>query len=280
MYSLMILDLIPSLAFGIPGNYYFHGMRVDFVDSGTSVITNLALGIFSGHYLDTFLHELGHNLAFRYVCGRYGKISIHSNGEAFCIFSPSFWDKEPSDPLNTLISLAGPLAGSAFGVLRAVAIRQCLYWVHKRKNGAPLNRVQSIIFTILKIQNYMSVIFPVAELGILLWKYDTPPHLIVRGSDFMQIYHYSGVTGVILSTVLITSISALAIKIMRSDIPVEQPLRSKVYTSIMAAIDRARQATYEVNLIAMGVMKSAIDFVGSPLVVQMNAKRLGAPKNC
>lgn len=255
-------------------------MRVDFVDSGTYVITNLALGIFSGHYFDAFLHELGHNLAFKYVCGRYGRISIHSNGEAFCIFSPSFWDKEPSDPLNTLISLAGPLAGSTFGVLRAVAIRQCIYWVHKHRNGAPLNRMQSILFTILKIQNYMSVIFPVAELGVLLWKCDTPSHLMATGSDFMQIYHFGGVTSVILSTVLLTSISTLAIKIMRNDLPVEQPLRSKVYNNIKIMIDRTRNAIYQVNQIAMGVMKSAIDFVGSPLVVQMNAKRLGAPKNC
>lgn len=262
------MDLIAPLLFGIAGRYHFMGFPIDFVDRGTPLITKLVVGILSGNYFSTFVHELGHAVSHYTLTGRIGNIYIISNGDGYIMYDKWNYIYPNLTPLQECInSLSGPLASSSFTLIKSMAIRRYETWLRKRQNGH-IGKYQFALLTLLKVQNLIAICFDIFQPISLLMDHN-------QGSDFQNIYKYGGMSSAIGATVLIGVISAFSIKIMSNDIRVEQPLSSKAYNSLKAAVDRARQTTYEVNLIAMGIMKSAIDLVGSPLVVQMNAKKLG-----
>lgn len=92
-------------------------------------------------------------------------------------------------------------------------------------------------------------------------------------TDLMQIYRHTGALGSFVSSALILSIGLLAFKIIFLQPEVtKEPPPLKFYEKVMA---RLRNVIHQVNLVAMGVMKSAIDVIGYPLVDPVNAKRLG-----
>lgn len=265
------MDLIP-LSIGLSGRYNLWGVPVAFVDVGTPWITKFALGILGGQYVNVLVHEMGHALFHFAFTGRIGRVSVISNGDGNIMYDRWKYIYQTLTPTQEVIrSFGGAGTEIVFCLMRSIGISRYETWLKKRQNGA-IGRYQHALLTLLKVQNALGVFGTWIQPISLLLNHNL-------GSDFQNIYKYGGMSSAIGATALIGIISALTIKIMRDDIPVEQPLRSKVYNSIKTTIERALNAVYQVNLIAMGVMKSAIDLLGSPLVVQMKAKRLETPNH-
>jgi len=212
----MALQSIPSLAFGYPMNFELCGMFVQFIDERNSIVKKLALGVFGGHYLNILVHEIGHSLAFRSIYGRFGQIELYADGAAFCYMNTRWSDIKPTSLQKVIIAASGPLANSIFSVIRAIALRKCFRWV-QIKNSQSQNRFYSVILTVLKVQNVLCAIYPLIELCILIKSRHESMYTMSRGSDFMQIYAHGGITAVVGSALILGTISALAIKIMRDE---------------------------------------------------------------
>lgn len=214
----MVLQSIPSMVFGCAEYFDLFGISVQFEDYGNSIITKIALGLFAGHYYNMLVHEVGHSIAFRLTHGRFGQIKIYSFGSALCMFVPKHSDMPVSNMGNLLVDVAGPLANSVFALGRALAIRRSINWITYRQKGA-LSGCQTAIFTILKIQNLLCALLPLAELMLLIKNYNASMERMAFGSDFMQIYAHGGIIAVVGSTILLGAISTVAIRTMRQTPP-------------------------------------------------------------
>lgn len=211
----MVLQSIPSMVFGCAERFELYGISVQFVDYGDSIIKKIALGLFAGHYYNMLVHEIGHSLAFKYVDGKFGDIKILSYGSGLCFGKQAGSDPLPTNAQNFLIDVAGPLANSVFALGRALAIRRSINWIRYRQQGV-LTGCQTALFTILKIQNMLCALFPLAEFMILVQNRNASMERMAFGSDFMQIYAHAGVAGVIGSSILLATISKMAINITKN----------------------------------------------------------------
>lgn len=205
----MLFDVIASVALGIPGSYSFYGIPVNFIDKGTSSIDKLAIGVLGGNYINTFVHELGHSLAYKYICGSFGKISINSNAGGLCTIKR--WRLIGTTNLqDSFVSLAGPLLQISFGLLTSLMVHK----IHKRTSKYRGSFSYRILITTLKIQNVYTVIYPMfSPLDLFLKVYNISNHMS-DNSDFMQIYQSSGPVGASLASALILSIGFLAFKVI------------------------------------------------------------------
>ncbi len=205
----MFFDAIVSVALGIPGRYSLYGIPVTFVDEGTSPISKLAIGILGGNYINTLVHELGHSLAYKDVCGSFGKIVVNSNAGGSCTIKR--WRLIGTTNLqDSFVSLAGPLLQISFGLFTSLIIHK----IHKSTSKYRSSLCYKVGITMLKIQNIFTVLYPMfAPLDLFLKVHNISNHMS-DNSDFMQIYRSSGALGAILSSALILSIGCVAFKII------------------------------------------------------------------
>jgi len=249
----MLFDVIASVALGVPGSYSFYGIPVNFIDNGASPISKLAYGVIGGNYINAFVHELGHSLAFKHVCGVFGEIFINSDSGGYCTIRR--WHLIGATNFeNSFVSLSGPLLQISFGLLTSWMTHKIYTWSFKYKDK---NRVFYWLFiTTLKVQNIFTVLHPMFAPHTLFLKLLKSSKHMSDDSDFMKIYRSSGALGASLSSALILSIGFLAFKIIFLQPGVtEKPLPLTFYERIVSQL---RNLISQVNLVAMGIMKSAI----------------------
>lgn len=205
----MLFDVIASVALGIPGKYSFFGIPVTFIDNGTSPISKLAFGVIGGNYINTFVHELGHSLGYKRICGSFGKIVINSNAAGSCTIKR--WRLIGTTNLqDSFVSLAGPLLEVSFGLMTSLIVHK----IHKRTFKYRDSLCYRLFICIFKIQNIYTVINPMFSPMDLFLKLQNISNHMSDNSDFMQIYHSSGALGAAFSSALILSIGFLALKII------------------------------------------------------------------
>lgn len=213
----MPIHMIPPLAFGTPGLYWFEGSFVKFVDDGTPLPVKLFLGAGIGQYFESFVHELGHSLGWKHVTDRFGEIVLHSGGSAFCRLPSYYGDISPTANERAFVSLAGPLAVGIFAIIQAIGIQQTSHWMRKFNGNRDLGRFQSIIIKMMKMRNIMPLISPLGQLyNFLGHRYMGHTHELGYGDDFLSIQHYGGDRYLAGSIIGLCTLSFVAVKIMNS----------------------------------------------------------------
>lgn len=242
----MVLPLLLVLSLGTEGKYRFFDIPVDFVDAGIPKAAKLATGLLGGVYFNFFLHEVGHCFAHRYVYGDFGKIRLHSDGTSSA--SHRYVRNVPA-PLQVLIAVGGPLADVIFGNLRALLIHKSIYWIRMKREGAPLNKVETLIFKILKFQTYLSLGGLIVEPSRLLYYRNAPTEEFCTGKDLMEIYYWGGAPTLIGSMLVLGTLGACAVKILRNDPVIKLPARTRIQLRAKALIKQLHKTVGELNVL-------------------------------
>jgi len=201
----MFVESLYSVAFGIPGEYSFCGIPVKVIDNDVSLCSKWIIGVLAGRYINTFIHEMGHNLAYRYAYGKFGKISINSASGGSCEISIEKWRLDKTTNLqNFFIIISGNLLQASFGLATSIATRN----LHKSSFNYSNRISYALMIGVLKARNLFSVYQSLREPVNFLLDLRSG---VRSQSDFMKMYRDFGCVGVVVSSALILGIGSLAI---------------------------------------------------------------------